>query len=190
MKIEEYADLAARTAKPLPLAADLEHAVLGLISDWGEVVTHIKAYEVYGKGILLSELAEELGDTCWFLALFARLMGITFADLGRIPTFDPRFGSLTSNEVRTAFLGSVAIGDLCADMDYGMEIHQILQPQARVLARAARLFHCIVRMCDLYGLVLEDDVLEPNIAKLRRRYPEKYSDQDAIARADKVGFGG
>ncbi len=36
------------------------------------------------------------------------------------------------------------------------------------------------------GVGLED-IMQLNIQKLQRRYPEKYSDADAIARADKVG---
>jgi len=38
--------------------------------------------------------------------------------------------------------------------------------------------------CDVLNLDL-GDVMQANIDKLKKRYPEKYSDADALARADK-----
>jgi NTP pyrophosphatase (non-canonical NTP hydrolase) len=42
-------------------------------------------------------------------------------------------------------------------------------------------------MCTSLGVPLEE-VATANIAKLKARYPDKYSDGDALARADKVAL--
>ena len=39
--------------------------------------------------------------------------------------------------------------------------------------------------CDVLNLELSD-VMQANIDKLKKRYPEKYTDSDALARADKA----
>jgi NTP pyrophosphatase (non-canonical NTP hydrolase) len=108
--LNEYAKLADRTAKNFGSdQQDMIHATLGIMSEGGELTTMVKAYAIYGKPFDRENAAEELGDLLWYIALAARVVGVS--------------------------LGEIA---------------------------------------------------QQNIEKLRKRYPDKYSDQAALARADKA----
>src|SRR5690242_12832754 len=89
MSLDQYQQLALRTAKPLDRQAALEHAALGLVSDAGEVVSDVKAATVYGKPLgleydqhsLRSHLREECGDVLWFAAYAAALLGVKLSEV-------------------------------------------------------------------------------------------------------------
>jgi NTP pyrophosphatase (non-canonical NTP hydrolase) len=109
MKLSEYQKLARRTEKPLPLEAALQHGILGILTEAGELADPIKKAVIYGSAMNNENIREEIGDLLWYIAVVANNLGI-----------------------------------------------------------------------DL------DSVAYENIAKLQARYPEKYTDQDAIERKDKV----
>jgi NTP pyrophosphatase (non-canonical NTP hydrolase) len=110
MTADDYQQLAARTAKQLPtLIDDLQHALLGLTSETGELADAIKKHTIYGKELDKANIKEELGDLAWYLALAATALNVSL-----------------------------------------------------------------------------DEVFADNIMKLAKRYPEKYTDQAALARADKL----
>lgn len=110
MQLIQYQQLAQRTEKALDRNAALQHGMLGVITEAGELGDAIKRAVIYGKDLDTANVEEELGDLLWYMAVIANNLQI---DLG---------------------------------------------------AAAAR-----------------------NIEKLRVRHPEKYTDADALARADKTG---
>jgi hypothetical protein len=108
---EQYAIIAQRNEQPNIMR--LEHAIMGIVTEAGELMDQLKKHVVYGKELDLVNLAEEGGDVFWYLALFidtlAKLMGR-----------DP--------------------------------------------------------------VELENSIKETNIAKLKARYPEKFTETDAVVR--------
>jgi NTP pyrophosphatase (non-canonical NTP hydrolase) len=110
MDLFTYQQLALRTAKDLetPLA-ELQHALLGLTSETGELADVVKKHVIYGRDLDKENIAEELGDILWYLAIGAESVGTTL-----------------------------------------------------------------------------EEIANANIAKLKTRYPEKYSDKLAAERLDKV----
>ena len=106
--LNNYQQLADRTAKHVDFNFDLMHAVMGLAGEAGEFTDAVKKHLVYGKELDKWNAREELGDLLWFVALAATTLGISL-----------------------------------------------------------------------------QEVAEENIAKLKLRYPEKYSDEKAAARLDK-----
>ncbi len=113
MPVDMHQALAYRTApvsyKPLTHKQfELVHAVLGLVTELGELADPIKKHVIYGKPLDEVNIEEEAGDMDWYASLL-----------------------LTA-------------------------IHSF-----------------------------RSDIMSANIAKLKRRYPAGYSDQDAIAQADK-----
>lgn len=88
---------------------ELIHAILGLVTELGELADPIKKHVIYGKPLDETNILEEAGDMDWYAGLI----------LTAIHTF-------------------------------------------------------------------RSDVMSANIAKLKRRYPNGYSEQDAVQRADKV----
>lgn len=108
MNPERYQRLAEHTEKPLPQAGRLQHAILGITSEAGELADTVKKHVIYGQPLDTANLAEEVGDIMWYIAL----------------------------------------------------------------------------LCNAAGLHL-GSCLGENIVKLQKRYPEKYTDAAAAARADK-----
>lgn len=78
MKIEEYSELALRTAsRERPLL----HAALGLADETGEIIGPIKKHLFYGKNLDMNNLKEEAGDLAWFLNLLIHAIGSSWDEV-------------------------------------------------------------------------------------------------------------
>jgi NTP pyrophosphatase (non-canonical NTP hydrolase) len=108
---EQYEVIAKRNEQPNIMR--LEHGIMGIVTEAGELMDQLKKHIVYGKDLDLVNLAEETGDVFWYLAL------------------------------------------------------------------------CVAALAELMGREpeeLERSIKEINIAKLKARYPEKFSEVDAVVR--------
>lgn len=118
MQFYEYQKLAERTEKARPvsdisarlLSYRLQHAILGLSSEIGELADAVKKYVIYEKEIDSENIIEEVGDILWYLSI------------------------------------------VCNTMNFSME-----------------------------------EAAQANIEKLKKRYPDRYTNQDALERKDKNG---
>lgn len=184
MNVHAYQELARRTVKPLPIKEHWEHCAMGCSSDMGETVDILKAHNVYRKPLDIEHLMEELGDVCWFISygcdlLLAPLAGVTVwlsTDFRYQPEKNEEKGS-----VYWGLMGMKASGDLCElvaqghfDRSYCFTINDFL----------AKMYTCVIQIATLNGLEI-GDILDYNIDKLRKRYPQGYSDQAAQDRLDK-----
>ena len=86
MTFDEYQKQALTTAivNPDPLL-DKSILALGLAGEAGEVVDKWKKALAYDNGILtdddVAELAKEMGDTLWYIAMLAERLGVSFDDI-------------------------------------------------------------------------------------------------------------
>jgi NTP pyrophosphatase (non-canonical NTP hydrolase) len=79
-----YQASAARTEKPLANPKDrMQHAILGILSEAGELASAIKRHAIYDQVLDEQNVAEELGDLLFYVALMANALRL---DLGRIAT--------------------------------------------------------------------------------------------------------
>jgi NTP pyrophosphatase (non-canonical NTP hydrolase) len=83
LTLNQYQLLAMRTAMPQNHKDAMDHALFGLGSEAGELMTHWKAHRYYGAEFDLAYMAKELGDALWFLQLAASAMVLTLDDVGR-----------------------------------------------------------------------------------------------------------
>jgi len=60
------------------VSARIEHAVLGIASESGELVDAIKKSKIYNKQLDKVNLVEEMGDMMWYLALLCDDLGVSF----------------------------------------------------------------------------------------------------------------
>ena len=190
MKLNEYQELAIRTAKRLETTAEnLNHAALGIGSEAGEL-----ALTVAGAWMQLpfdpKNIPEEIGDACWYVALMCQTMDWRFEEL----FVTPEDGSDMSNELAAAVLGRNPIALTLMLNAFGGDILSVVKAHviygkpldADLLKRELSLY---VTTCSLLASIHEipfEYVLDGNINKLAKRYPDKYSDQAALARADKA----
>lgn len=61
--------------------AMLLHALLGLCSEIGEFADAIKKHVIYNQPLDITNLKEELGDKCWYLALACTALDINLEDV-------------------------------------------------------------------------------------------------------------
>lgn len=86
MRLNEYQDLASRTAKfPEQSYEGYTYTALGLNGESGEVAELIKKMIRDDRGVMLPErrdkLKKELGDVLWYLSQLARVAGFTLEEI-------------------------------------------------------------------------------------------------------------
>jgi len=88
MTSKEYIQNAIRTEAPIqghPLYPNLDksklrilHAALGCVTEAGELADTLKKHLFYNKKLDLVNLEEEAGDLCWYIAILADELGVSF----------------------------------------------------------------------------------------------------------------
>ena len=75
MSINDYQKLALRTASTLESDKLVLNGALGLAGESGEVADHVKKHLFQGHELDKENLAKELGDICWYIAITAEGLG-------------------------------------------------------------------------------------------------------------------
>lgn len=79
MKLNEYQELAARTAKPHK--EEMLNYGLGIAGEAGEVADMIKKVRFQGHSYTQDEVCKELGDVLWYCSQLARLTGLSLEEV-------------------------------------------------------------------------------------------------------------
>lgn len=191
MKIGQYQELAIRTAKMFDLRRDnLVHVALGIGSEVGELCESVAFTWAALPKTPSNNIPEEIGDICWYVALLCDVMGWRFEEL-----FDPGITEhecaigMSYESIGKAAWMCMALGGASGGVVGAIKSHAIynkpLASQDAITTKLRRMVRILVVLAAIYGAPFEEVVLEQNIAKLRERFPEKYSDSAAITRADK-----
>jgi NTP pyrophosphatase (non-canonical NTP hydrolase) len=180
MNFNEYRPLALRTAKPLPTPTEnLQHAALGLITEIGEFTTEVKRIVIYERVMtaeMNAHMQEELGDACWYVPVAMLGLGVESLPLAHAA----QQTSLADISMTLALL----TGEVIAAVTLG-------DGAQRSSAHFAKKLATIVALIDQAAVMLGttgDELRAANIEKLRKRYPDAYSNTAAEARADKEGL--
>lgn len=198
----EYQPLALRTEKPLPTVIErLVHAAMGLATESGEIVTELKRMSIYGKSLddldkaepprsIRQHIAEEIGDTFWYLAIAADAAQLPFFT-STLPAMEPlRRGTPDLERLYGVSLSlPAATGRVCAIVQQRVR-HPRIAAEAGTQDLANALYHVaqnLLDAADAIGVPIQN-ILTDNIEKLRIRFPQAYSNEAAEARADKGGL--
>jgi len=179
VNFDQYIPLALRTAKPLDgIYLNLRHAVLGLITEIGEFTSEVKRIEIYDKPMseeMRLHMLEELGDVSWYLAVAIKALGFTVQP---IPVIDHRQTTLADAAMTlTSRVNEIITAAILRDGAY----------QSTYFASCVyQMVSVIDGACELLGST-GDRVRAENIAKLQKRFPDKFTNEAAEARADKGG---
>jgi len=183
LQLSQYQAAALRTEKSLPTQQErLEHALLGLITEVGEITTEVKRMEIYGKSLddaRRAHIAEEIGDVLWYLAIASDALGLNIFE-----THNANFEMPPASFKNCSFALAAVIGNL---VDVAMRAERGEDDSAELqilLGTALTILDCASRMV---GISL-DTIAVSNIDKLRERFPDAYSNEAAEARADKGGL--
>lgn len=143
----------------------LLHAAIGVNTEVAELLLAEDGDEI--------NLKEEMGDVLWYVAIAADEFSVTFDDLMGLSDFDevendPIKGLLTS--------ASDLLDQLKKVCFYGVELDE-----AAFGKELGEVLYTIQILANDEGWSLED-LMEANIAKLRRRYGEKFTTEAAVNR--------
>jgi hypothetical protein len=160
MNFTEYQELASRTCVELGEKLNLSHMVLGIATELWEMENHEDSINYF----------EEAGDASWFLINLARMT--------QCPVDDTIYQKFTAESIvmldpfeRCFILQDAVKGYIAYNKPMDMvTLHYNIQ------ALLMYLHYCCTE--DEGG----EEYLERNIAKLQKRYPEKYTDEAAINR--------
>lgn len=180
MNLNEYQSLALRTAKMFPtMALNLSHSALGLATEFMELQP------------LSAEVSEETGDYCWYIALGCHALDLKLGDLFGETVDAAYVQSLGAEHMTLSGLfrdGCSVTGNFITMVKrvaiYAKELTPEMREQAKVDIVGMMKYAGSVASYHGFTLAL---CLRNNIAKLRARFPDKYSDDAAEARADKGG---
>lgn len=198
MNLQQYVPLALRTEKPFPMPIDrLVHAALGIDTETGELNTIIKRAAIYGKSLdeqlfdakgkpftLRQHAGEEIGDAFWYCAIIIDVLKIDPNQVAPFPSttiypLDQLALRLASYSGRVADIIVVAKAQGKAELPQG-DVNYLVNALANLLRLLGAA--CYALDLDIYA------VMDANIAKLRERFADKYSDEAAEARLDKGGL--
>lgn len=167
--LDEYQKLAARTLieKPDRQIPDGEMMlvwnVVGLSGETGEVC------RIAGlRSPSSPRLVDEIGDVVWYLAALCTKIGRNLGDFPR-RSFDLRWSDLES----LALCLSAEVGTAVDMVKKGVFHQHGINPDA-LWYRLVEVFCILDAMCVKIGVSL-DEVMQANIDKLRKRYPDGYS---------------
>lgn len=83
MDFNEYQKAAMRTADKGELISQLVAGAMGLVGEAGETCDYIKKVVFHGHDLDPDKVAEEVGDTLWYAALLAEVIGISLEEIAR-----------------------------------------------------------------------------------------------------------
>lgn len=165
MTIQEYQKECKRTCPNLSnRIMDELHMELGVITEIGELLDIFKKNIAYGKEIDIVNLGEELADVAWYICNCATFKNITL-NYKFIST-----GITTPKEER--------ISQTIEDLKELLSLY-MLETNSR------RNFNKYLDLLNIIALDWELDfnkLLDNNIAKLKVRFPDKFTQENALNR--------
>lgn len=156
MNLEQYLIESKRTMIDMGKEKNLLHASLGLITELGELTDIYKRNIFYGKEIDLVNVKEELGDIMWYLAIIYREFN-----------YSPSGVRYITNQ------GAV---ELIQDMLLtAINLNRLDKKVCNHLKDQ------IINFGKLHNFTFEE-ILETNINKLKKRFPNKFTEYHALNR--------
>ena len=163
----DYAYLAKRTCVDLDSKElDRFHMLLGLITEISEICDMYKKHIAYKKDFDLVNLGEEWADTCWYIANDMLLVNYDFSRITDVAL-----------EARMNFIKNLK--------KEGIQDIEIIISFLKRITNDGEDFENIYLDWLAFGYILFDDPemwLKKNIEKLSLRFPEKFTEENAINR--------
>lgn len=182
MKFEKFVESTGRTWNAQEGMLDLDHALLGLVDEVGELASAFKKHVGYGEEIDIANVKEEIGDCTYFLARL--LEGAKFdkaEDLYK--SLDEVYDNELSEEDMKRVMSARHV-----DIAYGLtnmvnNVHgALVQGNGSELAQnVADMISTLSSTCVYFDTTLAE-CMEKNVEKLKVRYPEKFEANMAVNR--------
>jgi NTP pyrophosphatase (non-canonical NTP hydrolase) len=177
--INDYISLAKRTESLVlglnDLSLRLLHSSIGLAT---EIIEFNETYHKEGalKQLDIVNLLEEIGDMFWYIAIGCDVLKINFSNI-ILELKNEKFELNTRLYLRIAESNIGAILDKCKRQIFYRKVIDEVEYKALYIEVIKNLYKLVISM----GYDFEV-LLQKNIDKLSARYPDKYTDHNAINR--------
>lgn len=176
MRAAEYKVEASRTLEDPFYTEDQKrrfglHAAIGICTEVGELV------ECFKENLLIDcvNMQEEIGDCFWYLAIYERLFGF---ELETNTCFQNNVGFNGSDDV---LFKLVISSSKLLDIYKKAVFYDREELEMQIRTHTEEVFQLLVMLLETAGRSVEK-TRTINIAKLRKRFPEKFSKENAINR--------
>lgn len=174
MYLKEYIQESQRTRIDMGKEKNLLHASFGLITELGKLVDIFKRNIFYGKEIDIVNVKEELGDLFWYLAIISREYNIDdlFYKIKQVSNIEMSIEEimihLNNNvSIMSKNITNIDNSEPLNKTFFGLNFNLILT--------------FLICLASKFNLSLED-ILETNINKLKKRFPDKFTNELALNR--------
>ena len=175
MNLNDYIKLAVKTESivdEIKVNTRLNHGIMGLVTEVGELLEPFMDEE-NSPWTHIVNIKEEVGDILWYLAIIMDELSLSYDDL--VPFINEE-SSCNIYVLNLVVESSRLQDDLKKHIYYGNELDMNL------IEKRVNLF-----VANLIGIAKEleftlEEVAETNINKLKARYPNKFTSEDALNR--------
>lgn len=181
MNFATYIPLAVRTCKELPLSDHINHMALGVVGEMGEIIDQLKKAYIYGKTLDQVNIVEEVGDVAWYVAgILNSFPGAAIDAImttAAMPVNPEVLAEAQATTTRSILSLNSHMCDLLGELQQAVDEGDMKTAEAGAKIVYAMLY----ALAELLNVDLEQ-ACEVNIAKLAKRYGDKYSDYAAVNR--------
>lgn len=182
--LEAYLPFARRTLKELPFQKHLEHMSLGFCGEMGEILDGFKKNLAYGKPLDMVNMAEEIGDVAWYVVNILPDLGLSMRAADEI--FQVSLDELH----KSPQLPIHEVTSLLVLLNEGFAGLAALYcvPPLNTSAGSAEAIESGRSLIQLFASLVAvwrfdpATIFQANIAKLQKRYGDKFSDFAALNR--------
>lgn len=180
MDLKEYIFLSERTLINKGKELNLVHSAAGVFTELGEIVDNFKKHIFYGKELDLVNLKEEIGDVAWYIAIpFREIKSI---NIDYVLKSLKEYKLEKDNKLKTEFQLWQLIKDISSFIiQYTDNMDYLINSKDEKVCYFVHGFKFLESLCEYFDINFED-VLETNINKLKVRYPDKFSEFNALNR--------
>ena len=193
MQFKEYIPLARVTLKELPLHEHFVHMTMGVVGEVaGELVDAMKKAFIYGKARDPINEMEEFGDACWYIANLMPEMEVSPTVLQHAVEkgYEAGAAEVAAWQAAGSPLPRLALAITQLSISLGAMMLELVQRVGDGKftpgdAKSAATVEVIGQIMGFIAGMLGIDVaqaLDRNIAKLKARYGDKFTQQAALQR--------
>jgi len=175
MNFVEYEKLAQVTNGKYSAERDIQHAAYGIVTEVGELFDAYKRHLFYGTELDLVNLMEEIGDVYWYVAIMARALELDLAELDNIEI------EKYLDTLNVTLKVEHSLSSLICQADTLFSIMATVSSPGELEEHLYRLVEELVCFATVHGLQ-PANCRKANIAKLQKRYPDKFSGEAAVNR--------
>lgn len=181
MNLSDYA-LQAQSTEATAEASQEErfrHAEMGLYTESAELLDALKKFFIYGKAVDYRNVIEEIGDVAWYAAIPVNHYELTFAGFAPRTVVIPASLSIEEGLLR---LCRLLLQNVSMFSRYAVDLEKKGEcDRTSVVSTLGNIVGLLRNICDLLDVELEE-VLAGNIAKLKARFPDRFTKEAALTR--------